>query len=67
MFLDPSGKPLPFDTAVLSGRATGVPGAVKMLALAHDEHGKLPWSSLFGDAERTARAGLHRQPAARRA
>src|SRR3954452_6412834 len=32
MFLDPSGKPLPFDTAVLSGRATGVPGAVKMLA-----------------------------------
>jgi gamma-glutamyltranspeptidase/glutathione hydrolase len=28
MFLDASGKPLPFDTAVVSGRATGVPGAV---------------------------------------
>ena len=27
MFLDPSGKPLPFKTAVVSGRATGVPGA----------------------------------------
>src|SRR3954454_335606 len=27
MFLDPSGKPLPFNDAVLSGRATGVPGA----------------------------------------
>ena len=58
MFLDASGKPLPFDTAVLSGRATGVPGAVKMLALAHSEHGRLPWSSLFGSAERTASDGF---------
>src|SRR4051812_26738875 len=58
MFLDASGKPLPFDTAVLSGRATGVPGAVKMLAVAHEEHGKLPWRSLFGDAERTAEQGF---------
>jgi len=58
MFLGPDGKPLPFDTAVLSGRATGVPGAVKMLALAHQEHGKLPWSSLFGLAERTADEGF---------
>jgi gamma-glutamyltranspeptidase/glutathione hydrolase len=29
-----------------------------MLGLAHDEHGKLPWSSLFGDAERTAAIGF---------
>jgi gamma-glutamyltranspeptidase/glutathione hydrolase len=58
MFLDAAGMPLPFDTAVVSGRATGVPGAVKMLALAHDEHGKLPWSSLFGDAERAADEGF---------
>jgi gamma-glutamyltranspeptidase/glutathione hydrolase len=58
MFLDPSGKPLPFDTAVLSGRATGVPGAVKLLALAHDEHGRLAWNSLFGSAERTADQGF---------
>jgi gamma-glutamyltranspeptidase/glutathione hydrolase len=58
MFLDTSGKPLPFDTAVVSGRATGVPGAVKMLALAHGEHGRLPWSTLFGDAERTADQGF---------
>ena len=58
MFLDSSGQPLPFNTAVVSGRATGVPGAVKMLGLAHDEHGKLPWSSLFGDAERAADEGF---------
>jgi gamma-glutamyltranspeptidase/glutathione hydrolase len=58
MFLDANGKPLPFDVAVVSGRATGVPGAVKMLGLAHDEHGKLPWASLFGDAERAADQGI---------
>ena len=58
MFLDGSGQPLPFNTAVISGRATGVPGAVKMLAVAHEDHGKLPWSSLFGDAERTAAQGF---------
>ncbi|MCL6730763.1 gamma-glutamyltransferase family protein [Sphingomonas hankyongi] len=58
MFLDAAGKPLPFDTAVVSGRATGVPGAVKMLAFAHGEHGKLPWRTLFGSAERTADEGF---------
>jgi gamma-glutamyltranspeptidase / glutathione hydrolase len=58
MFLDAAGKPLPFNIAVVSGRATGVPGAVKMLGLAHREHGKLPWSSLFGDAERAAAQGF---------
>src|SRR6184192_2279349 len=34
MFLDAAGKPLPFPTALLSGRATGIPGVMKMLALA---------------------------------
>jgi len=58
MFLGADGKPLPFNAAVVSGRATGVPGAVKMLALAHDEHGRLPWSTLFVDAERTADEGF---------
>jgi len=58
MFLDDNGTALPFGRAVLSGRATGVPGAVAMLALAQSEHGRLPWNSLFGDAERTARDGF---------
>ncbi|HEY0626761.1 MAG TPA: gamma-glutamyltransferase family protein [Allosphingosinicella sp.] len=58
MFLDASGTALPIDQAMLSGRATGVPGAVRMLKLAHEEHGKLRWSSLFGDAERTAEQGF---------
>ncbi len=58
MFLSADGKPLPFPVAVLSGRATGVPGVLKMLALAHDEHGKLPWRDLFGDATRAATDGF---------
>lgn len=58
MFLDAGGKPLPYRQAVVSGRATGVPGAVGMLAMAHGDHGALPWNSLFGDAERTAREGF---------
>lgn len=58
MFLGPDGKPLPFARAVLSGRSTGAPGAVAMLALAQAQHGKLPWSQLFGDAERLAEQGF---------
>jgi len=58
MFLGADGRALPFDVAVLSGRATGVPGAVKMLATVQGEHGKLAWRTLFGDAERTAREGF---------
>ena len=62
MFIGPGGKPLPFNTAVVSGLATGVPGAVKMLGLAHQEHGRLAWSSLFGDAERAAGQGFTVSP-----
>lgn len=58
MFLDDNGEPLPFRTAVLSGRSTGVPGVVRMLELAHQEHGRLDWSTLFAAAERTARDGF---------
>ena len=58
MFLGPDGKPLGFRDAVVSGRATGVPGAVAMLALVHEEHGALDWSSLFSAAERTAEEGF---------
>lgn len=58
MFTGPDGQPLPFFTAVLSGRSTGVPGAVDMLALAQREHGALPWNSLFGDGIRLAEQGF---------
>lgn len=58
MFMGADGKPLGYRDAVVSGRATGVPGAVAMLAMAHGEHGRLPWGTLFGDAERVATEGF---------
>jgi gamma-glutamyltranspeptidase/glutathione hydrolase len=58
MFVDDQGEALPFAQAVVSGRATGVPGVVRLLALAHREHGRLPWNGLFGEVERTARDGF---------
>ena len=58
MFNGPDGKPLGFRDAVLSGRATGVPGALAALRMAYGEHGRLPWNSLFRSAERTAAEGF---------
>lgn len=58
MFLDASGKPLPYADAVTSGKATGVPGAVAMLSMAQAQHGKLAWKDLFADAERLADQGF---------
>lgn len=58
MFLGPDGKPLPYQRAILSGRSTGVPGAIPALHAAHREFGDLPWSSLFGAAERLAEDGF---------
>ena len=53
-----NSRPLAFGEAVLSGRSTGAPGAVALLAMAQAEHGVLPWNSLFGEAERLARDGF---------
>ncbi len=58
MFMGPDGKPLGFATAVVSGRATGVPGAIAMLSMAQGKYGKLAWSSLFVDAEHLADQGF---------
>jgi gamma-glutamyltranspeptidase/glutathione hydrolase len=57
MFLDAAGQPLPYADAVTSGRATGVPGVMAMLGLAHERHGQLPWSDLFEGVAATAEDG----------
>ncbi len=58
MFMGPDGKPLGYVEAVLSGRATGVPGAVAMLGEVQKRHGKRPWASLFTEAGRLADEGF---------
>eukprot|EP00439_Symbiodinium_sp_Y106_P088536 s1_g1072.t1 len=58
LFLDAAGDPLSFFDAVVSGQSNGVPGAIAMLHLAHQEHGVLPWADLFQPAIRLAENGF---------
>ena len=58
LFLQPDGKPMAFNDAVIGGRAVGVPGAVRMLELAHQRHGKLRWAELVEPAARLAEQGF---------
>ena len=58
LFLGADGKPLAMKQAIVGGRAVGIPGALRMLAMAHAAHGKLPWAFLFAPAIRLARDGF---------
>ncbi len=62
LFLGADGKPMPFMQAVVGGRSVGVPGTVAMLALAHSQHGRLPWARLFEPAIRLAEQGFPVSP-----
>ncbi len=58
MLLGEDGGPMGYLEASRAGRAFGVPGVVAMLALAHGELGKLPWSELFATAIGLANEGI---------
>jgi len=61
-FLGASGKPLAFMDAAASGKSVGVPGALRMLELAHRRHGRIAWAKLFAPAIRLAEAGYPMPP-----
>ena len=56
------GQPMPFDQAQPGGKSVGVPGNVRMMGVAHQRYGKLPWSALFQPAIRLARDGFRVTP-----
>jgi gamma-glutamyltranspeptidase/glutathione hydrolase len=57
-FMGPDGKPLTFWQALVGGRSVGVPGTLRLLELAHEHHGKLPWARLFEPAIQRAEEGI---------
>ncbi|MDF2180003.1 gamma-glutamyltransferase [Aliiglaciecola sp. CAU 1673] len=57
-----SGKPIPWREAIVGGKAVGVPGVLRALESAHKKYGKLPWKTLFRDAELAATEGFKVSP-----
>jgi gamma-glutamyltranspeptidase / glutathione hydrolase len=53
-----NGVNLGFTAAVDGGLSVGTPGLVKMLEMAHQKHGKLPWARLFDEAIQLSESGF---------
>jgi gamma-glutamyltranspeptidase / glutathione hydrolase len=57
-FIGTDGKPMNYFQALVGGRSVGVPGVLRMLALAHRRYGKLTWATLFQPAIKLAGDGF---------
>ncbi len=57
-----NGQPMEFNDAQPGGKSVGVPGNIRMMAIAHQRYGKLRWAALFEPAIRLARDGFRVTP-----
>src|SRR5690348_16753509 len=57
-----NGQPMQFSDAQPGGKSVGVPGNVRMMALAHQRYGKVKWAALFQPAIKLARDGFQITP-----
>ncbi len=62
LFLQADGKPMPFPQAQIGGRSVGTPGVLRALEMAHKQHGRLPWATLFEPAIKLAEQGFAISP-----
>ena len=58
LFQNPDGTPLSRTAGIVGGRSVGAPGVLRMLEMAHKQHGKLPWKTLFEPAIRLSEQGF---------
>jgi gamma-glutamyltranspeptidase/glutathione hydrolase len=57
-FTGADGKSMPYRQAWQSGRSVGIPGNIRLAAMAHERWGKLEWAKLFDPAIRLAEQGF---------
>ncbi|POF40541.1 gamma-glutamyltransferase [Pseudomonas laurylsulfativorans] len=62
LFLQSNGQPMGFNQAQIGGRSVGTPGVLRVLELAHQKHGRLPWAQLFEPAIQLAEQGFAISP-----
>ena len=62
LFLDEAGEPLGFWDAVVGGRSVGTPGTLRLMEVAHGNHGVLAWADLLEPAITLAEDGFEVTP-----
>lgn len=61
-FLTENGKVMGRMEAIVGGKSVGVPGVMRLLAMAHHQHSALPWADLFEPAIALAENGFAISP-----